>query len=178
VFGLLAANGSAGPDLGPAAAAAGDEKKLAQELPAIEQIEGKKEDGSESDSIHQATNSLSITLCRRADPSCVVGVDNTFVFTIFHRKLYRDWHSTYEPYVMMFRQGAPFNMRGVSKKPIWVRGRKDEKELIYIVSMSWKSKTQRYHGYLDDVLFLSFGVEDKETSAIDVLAADLLKEFA
>ena len=40
--------------------------------------------------------------------------------------------------------------------------------------MSWKDPSRLYHGYLDDVLFLGFGIEDSKTGGIDVLASDLL----
>lgn len=51
-------------------------------------------------------------------------------------------------------------------------------EIWYPPSMSWNSPTQRYHGYMDDVLFLSFGIEDSRPGAIDFLADDLLQDLA
>jgi len=41
--------------------------------------------------------------------------------------------------------------------------------------MSWKGKEQKYHGYLDDALFLAFGIEDSRSGGIDVTAGELLK---
>ena len=32
----------------------------------------------------------------------------------------------------------------------------------------------KYHGYLDDVLYIAFGIEDERTGGIDVRARDLL----
>ncbi|KAK3939330.1 acyltransferase family-domain-containing protein [Diplogelasinospora grovesii] len=169
VFARLGADGSmAGQDLAPFAAAT-DEKCMGRYLPKL---------APELESIHQATNSLSITLCRRADKSCQENDGNTFIFTIFQHKTYYDFHSEYEPYVMMFRQRAPFEIYGISRKPIWIHGRQRSEgrrtDMFYVVSMSWKTRGQKYHGYLDDVLFLSFGIEDKESGGIDVLASDLL----
>jgi hypothetical protein len=51
-------------------------------------------------------------------------------------------------------------------------------EMFYMTSMSWKRHDQKYHGYLDDVMFLAFGIEDTRAGAIDVLAGDLLQDLA
>lgn len=137
---------------------------------------------------HQATNSLAITMCSRRDSLCVQNNDNTFILTIIQEKSYQDWHSVYEPYVVLFKQTAPFAIKSVSKKPIWIHGRKTadderrnpatpvgQKEMLYVTSVSWRDYGQKYHGYLDDVLFLNFGVEDSSAGSIDVVASDLLK---
>ena len=139
----------------------------AQELPGAEE------------SIHQATNSLAVTLCRRADPSCSPDDSNTFVFSIVQFKTFNDDHSTYEPYVMAFRQAAPFALYGISEKPFWIHGRQrypDERlsDMFYVTSISWKTHGQTYHGYLDDVVFVAFGIEDRAAGVIDIRAKDLL----
>ena len=168
-FAKLEADGSVGEDLAPLAALAGDEKCIAKYMPKLT---------TEAESIHQATNSLSITMCQRSDPSCLPDASNTFVFTIFQHKSYHEWHSVYEPYVMLFKQQAPFGLHAISQKPVWIHGRsvtdKGQDEMFYVVSMSWKMRSQKYHGYLDDVLFVAFGIEDKDTAGIDVVAGDLL----
>lgn len=135
------------------------------------------------ESIHQATNSLSVTLCRRADAGCVPDDTNTFIFAVMHHKVYRDFHSVYEPYVVVFRQRAPFEMFAVSSKPVWISGREtvrgsggraDTTEMFYVTSIAWKTKGLKYHGYVDDVLFLAFGIEDEKAAGIDVQAGSLL----
>lgn len=173
-FARLDADGSAGEDLAPLAAG-NDEGCMARYMPAVE---------PESESIHQATNSLSVTMCRRSDPSCLPDASNTFLFAVFQHKSHRDLRSVYEPYVMVFGQDPPFEIHAISKKPIWIHGRrggtgtgngeKVQTEMFYVVSMSWKMRSQRYHGYLDDVLFIAFGIEDKDAAGIDVVAGDLL----
>lgn len=45
-----------------------------------------------AESIHQATNSLMITMCNRADPSCKPTEKNTFIFNIFHWKSFYQFH--------------------------------------------------------------------------------------
>ncbi|KAK8029583.1 hypothetical protein PG993_010874 [Apiospora rasikravindrae] len=170
VFAALQENGAAGPDLAPLAQPV-DEKCLARHLPKL---------APTLESIHQSTNSLAITLCRRTDLSCEPSANNTFVFTIFQHKSFYDFHGVYEPYVLLFRQRAPFEVYGISTKPVWIHGREQQAEprqsqMFYVVSMSWKARGQKYHGYLDDVLFLAFGIEDENTGGIDVLASDLLR---
>ncbi|KAK6213581.1 hypothetical protein QIS74_09583 [Colletotrichum tabaci] len=170
VFAKLNADGSVGPDLAPLAT--GDEACLSKYMPKLP---------PDLESIHQATNSLSVSFCKRRDPTCKATSDNTFIITVFQHKTFYRFHSEYEPYVMVFRQRAPFEVFAVSKKPLWIRGREKRldgsSDMFYVTSMSWKRKDQRYHGFLDDVLFLSFGIEDQRTGAIDVLAEDLLAEL-
>ncbi|KAL1868920.1 hypothetical protein Daus18300_005756 [Diaporthe australafricana] len=174
-FARLSGDGSAGPegDLARLDAAGRDDACLARWLPAP----------APHESIHQATNSLSVTLCRRADTGCVPDDSNTFIFAVLHHKAYRDFHSVYEPYVMVFRQRAPFEVWAVSSRPVWISGRgtvrgtggrQDTTEMFYVTSMAWKNKGLKYHGYADDVLFLAFGIEDERAAGIDVQAGSLL----
>jgi hypothetical protein len=189
VFAKLELDGSVGEDLAPLAAP-NDEKCMAKYMPQV---------GPLLESIHQATNSLSVTLCKRSDPSCEPNDLNTFILTIFQFKNYYSFHSIYEPYVMLFEQKEPFKIHGISAKPIWIHGRRkfrhgenedalikegvegqkrqSQTEMFYITSVSWKSHGQKYHGFLDDVVFLAFGIEDSESAGIDVVVGDLLTDI-
>lgn len=185
VFAQVEMDGSVGLDLAPATAAT-DDVCMARYMPVV---------GKEHESIHQATNSLSITLCQRADPGCKPTPENTFIMHIFHFKSFYDWHGVYEPYVVLFQQQAPFAMHAIGKKPFWVHGREvfteqsgailwqgkelpsRHSEMFYITSMSWKTHGQRYHGYIDDELFISFGIEDSRPAVVDVIAGDLLRDL-
>lgn len=129
---------------------------------------------SDFESIHQATNSLRITLCDREDADCALKEDNTFIFTIYQHKTFYDFHSVYEPYIMLFRQHSPFDIYAMSRLPLWIHGRNGTSELFYVTSMSWKRRGQCYDGYLDDEMFLSFGIEDRASGGIDIHASDLL----
>ncbi|KAI1407677.1 hypothetical protein F5Y13DRAFT_174388 [Hypoxylon sp. FL1857] len=168
VFSKLGSDGSAGSDLASLAIEAGDGLCMEKYIPRLE---------SEYESIHQATNSLSITMCWRSDPICSPSQTNTFIFTVFQYKTFQGFHSVYEPYVMVFRQVSPFQVYGISRKPLWIHGRDAQNRMFYVTSISWKAHGQRYHGYLDDVLFLGFGIEDRDTAGIDVLAGDLLTDL-
>lgn len=175
VFSKVSADGSSvSEDLAPLAAGR-DEVCLRTHLPELK----------ESEHFHQATNSLAITMCKRSDSSCDER-ENTFIFTIFHHKQYYG-HNIYEPYIMMFKQEAPFSIHAISSQPFWINGRgkpgdrsdderpADQPEMMYMTSMSWLAKNNTYHGYLDDELWLSFGIEDTHAGAIDVIAEDLLR---
>jgi hypothetical protein len=185
-FAKLGEDGSAGPDLAPAAV--GDEKCINKH---VGTIFSKKDVPRDNESIHQATNSILITLCKRSDPACKVEDSNTFIMTIFQHKKFYNGHSVYDPYVMLFEQRAPFAIHGLSTKPFWISGRgmpgkwkteegktMDQTQMLYVTSMSWKKAGQKYHGYIDDVLFVLFGVEDAGTGGIDITAGDLLADIA
>jgi hypothetical protein len=152
--------------------------------------------GSTEEIIQQATNSLSITLCRRADPNCIPSDTNTFIMTLFQHNSYFQEHGMSEPYVMLFNRSPPFAVHAISTKPLWINGRsrftkqsgsaiwegredlpENHSEMFYVTSVSWKGHGQKYHGYIDDLLLLSFGVEDSRPAAIDVHAGDLLQDL-
>lgn len=170
-FAKLDSDGSVGPDLAPAVAAQ-DERCMARYLPKLP---------TDLESIHQATNSLKITMCNRSDALCTPDDSNTFIMSIIQHKTYYDWHSEYEPYVILFHQRAPYELYAISKNPIWIHGRRrhsDQRtEMFYITSINWKARGVKYHGYLDDDLFVAFGIEDKHSGAIDVRAAALLVDL-
>jgi hypothetical protein len=183
VFAQLSKDGSVGPDLAPHAAV-NDGACMKRYMPKLE--------SSERERIHQATNSILITLCKRADPACKQDDSNTFVLTIFQVKKSYDGHCVYEPYVVLFQQQAPFAIYGISTKAFWVSGRGkpgewktpednktlDQTQMFYITSVGWKNAGLGYHGYIDDVLFVLLGIEDNDAGGIDVTAGDLLADIS
>jgi hypothetical protein len=188
VFAQLEMDGTVGADLAPAIASK-DQVCMAKYMPQV---------AATQESIHQATNSLSITLCKRKDPKCVPSDSNTFVMHLFHHKSYWDFHGVYEPYVLLFQQTAPFAVHAISQRPLWIYGRnaltndthslqyegreeyipEGHTEMFYVTSISWRTHGQKYHGYIDDPLFLAFGIEDSRSAIMDVLAGDLLQDLA
>ncbi|KAH8751751.1 hypothetical protein BGZ57DRAFT_913293 [Hyaloscypha finlandica] len=171
-------------DLAPLVAS-DDEKCMAAYMP----VPGKDEE------LHQATNSLAIVLCRREDPECNVEA-KTYIMHIYQHKLWHGFHGVYEPYVVLMHRTAPFGIYGLTKKPFWIRGRGgpgrgripkfydaemrkswNQSEMVYITSMNWKEQGRNYVGYLDDVLMLGFGIEDRQSAVMDVTAGDLLKNL-
>lgn len=195
-FAALNDDGTTGPDLAPAVRKS-DQKCMAKYIKP--KIKGKE-------TTHQATNSLEITLCKRSDTTCVPSDSNTILFSIFQRKIFYNWHTYYEPYVMAFQRRAPFGLVGLSMKPLWYEGRprpnmqepvevdasvnvpvepgslleyrmRKGHQMLYTTSISWLRPGQKYHGYLDDVLFIGFGIEDNSTAGTDVLAGDLFLDL-
>ncbi|CAI7619240.1 unnamed protein product [Penicillium pancosmium] len=182
VFAKLELDGSVGPNLALATAAS-DQACLKRFLP---------ESTSVTESIHQATNSLAITLCARSDQSCQPDMTNAFVLFIIQQKTLHGLHPVYEPYVVLAQRSMPYEIYAVSSKPIWIFGRKtaaeksdissstlfsEDSEMLYVTSISWKSQGRKYHGFIDDTLFLAFGREDSAAGGIDVTAKDLLAEL-
>ncbi|KAK5105747.1 hypothetical protein LTR62_002183 [Meristemomyces frigidus] len=194
-FAELDFNGAVGEDLA-LKTAADDEACMAQYMPSV---------GPDHESIHQATNSLSITMCRRADPKCKPTDTNTFIITfsstklILQNKSYYTFHGIYEPYIILLQSRPPFAIYGISQRPLWIHGRnalspethslqyegrpasdipEGHTEMFYVTSISWKGHDQKYHGYVDDVLLLAFGIEDARSGGIDVKAGDLLQDIA
>ncbi|KAJ5128184.1 hypothetical protein N7448_008963 [Penicillium atrosanguineum] len=182
VFAKLELDGSVGPNLALATANS-DQTCLKRFLLQSE---------NPTESIHQATNSLAITLCALSDQSCQPDTTNTFVLFIIQQKTLRGLHPVYEPYAVLTRRSMPYEIYAVSSKPIWIFGRKiaakksdvpsstlfsDDSEMLYVTTISWKSQGQKYHGYIDDTLFLAFGREDSAAGGIDVTARDLLAEL-
>ena len=189
VFAQLGIDGDVGEDLAPFAAAK-DQVCYAKYMPHV---------APELEYLQQATNSLEITLCRRKDAGCIPDDSNTFIMHMFHIKSIYDDHAVYEPYMLLFQRTAPFAIHAISQQPFWIHGREqltvesgsiafegkkesdipeDHPERFYVTSMTWKSHGQKYHGHIDDVLFLGFGVEDSRAGAVDVLAGDLLQDLA
>ncbi|KAM0260818.1 hypothetical protein ACHAQJ_002585 [Trichoderma viride] len=168
-FAQINADGSVGADLA-VFTEADDAKCIAKYMPMVL---------NSFESIHQASNSLKVTMCKRTDAICIANESNTFIFTIWQRKTFYHFHGVYEPYLMLFQEQAPFAMHAVSKKPLWIHGRqhhldRDTSDMFYVTSISWKSPGVTYHGYLDDELFIGFGIEDRESGAIDMTAEELM----
>lgn len=168
-FAQLHEDGSVGESLASKVAKQ-DQQCLKQYLPALL--------NPQMETLFQATNSLAITLCRRSDTSCTPDEDNTFLFAIFQHKTSFNTHTTYHPYAVVFKQRAPFELWGVGSRPIWISGRRTfpngDTEGLSPTSISWKGKDQRYRGYVDDILFLTFSIDGLKSGGIDVLAGELL----
>jgi hypothetical protein len=182
VFAKLAVDGSVGPDLAPATAA--------HDAQCMEKLMPKIRAKPFPEWLHQATNSLAVTLCRRADPTCHATQDNTFILALFQTKTFY-YHGVYEPYFMLFQQTAPFAVYGITTVPVWYHGRgkphgnwtegttkpKDQSQMIFTTSISWKTPGKMYHGFLDDEVLIGFGVEDQASAGMDVVMGDLLADL-
>jgi hypothetical protein len=85
-----------------------------------------------SSHVHQATNSLSVTLCSPEDTTrqqaedgaekCETTDENTFLMHIFHAKTNDDkvnnGQQLYEPYVVLLQRSAPFGIHSIGRLPL------------------------------------------------------------
>jgi hypothetical protein len=173
VFAELSSDGTVGGNIGLLSK---DDACLKALLPPL--------DRSAGETIHQSTNTLALTLCNRG--TCTPDDDNTILISIFHKKNYKYFHAEYEPYLLAFSPKAPFGVIGISSKPFWIQGRQVARrppgyhgpygrtEMLYVVSMSWRSPKQSYQGFLDDSILLSLGIQDKTCAAADIYGSHLL----
>ena len=69
---------------------------------------------------HQATNSLRLALCNRADPDCTPRGYNEVYFSLIHRKMKNplELPLRYERFFIVWSAQPPFSMIGVSRYPI------------------------------------------------------------
>jgi hypothetical protein len=196
-FAALHSDGSVGPNLAPIAANT-DDTCMSKYMPSMGVRNATGAGPVEYEAVHQASNSLSITLCKRSDPACSPTQHNTYIMTIFQHKAFYSWHAEYHPYVMLFQQRAPFAIHAISQKGIWINGRgtlsqqtdayewrgqerempKAHSEMFFVTNISWKRHGQMYHGFIDDELFVGFGIEDTRSAGIDIVAGDLLRDMA
>ncbi|KAL2188190.1 hypothetical protein L209DRAFT_682265 [Thermothelomyces heterothallicus CBS 203.75] len=170
-YAKLEAHGKTGPDLAGKTAKS-DTKCLRRYLPKL---------SDKSQSIRQATNSLRVTLCSRAEAKCTPHDGNTFIMTLVQHQTDFVHHSEYEPYVVLFRQHPPFELYAVSRRPLWISGRTCREglpvDIVSVTSVNWRDRGLNYHGYLDDVVMLAFQYGNRHSAGIDVRAGDLLVDL-
>lgn len=189
VFAELDIDGSVGPNLASIATTR-DQLCMAKYLPRL--------DADAAERIQQATNSLSITLCKRRDPLCTPTEANTYIMHVFHLASAVDGHAVHEPYLLLFAQTPPFALVAVSQRPYWIHGRdvlsansssiqyvgraaeipEGHTERFSVTGLSWKTHGQKYHGFIDDTVLLGLGIEDSKAGGIDVSAGDLVEDLA
>lgn len=126
--------------------------------------------------IHQATPLLSLTLCRRG--MCQPTQNNTVLLGMYHK--HSEWpYLWYQRRVAVYRATPPYNMLSVSKELVYL-GEDDGKftwtgSMVYFVN-SAEIPLNRSHGFLDDEIWLSYGIKDRVSGWIDVTAIDLVAD--
>ncbi|KAF2102939.1 hypothetical protein NA57DRAFT_52481 [Rhizodiscina lignyota] len=126
--------------------------------------------------IHQGTPVLSMTLCNRGE--CEPNIHNTVNFGIIQPKYVKplNW---YEPRIATWNITRPFEWRSISKR-LTYHGTKS-REYVYTMHMSYFFNTtsppeNRAHGFLDDEIWLGFGVADSRGAFMDVDARELMAD--
>lgn len=126
---------------------------------------------------HHATPLLRATLCRRGE--CVPDIHNTVLFGFIHIKYHPLPYLFYERRAITLNITSPYEYISVSK-PLTYSGT-NQADPIFTTSAAWDHPTKKNglglnHGYLDDLVLVSFGVYDYGSAYIDLLARDVLTD--
>lgn len=126
--------------------------------------------------LHQATPILRVTLCNRGE--CLPSIHNTVLFGLIHKRNERP-HLWYDRRIVTWNITSPFEYRSVSKRLVYPGARHDD--YVWTGSMTYNFDPSaipldRSHGYLDDEIWLAFGIKDAEAGWLDVDARQLLDD--
>ncbi|KAF4977607.1 hypothetical protein FZEAL_5891 [Fusarium zealandicum] len=134
--------------------------------------------------VHQSTPMLSVTLCNRGE--CEPSKNNTVMIGMVQQRYDPPGYSWtwYDHRIAVYSAAAPFNMMSVSKK-LTYHGEADGKghytwtgSMIYYVNGRGDDDLpqNRSHGYLDDEIWLSFGIGDSAPGWLDIKAKELVTD--
>ncbi|KAJ3520936.1 hypothetical protein NM208_g13513 [Fusarium decemcellulare] len=129
--------------------------------------------------VHQSTSMLMLTLCDRG--KCEPHDGNTVMLGMVHRRYDTTSYpwSWYDRRMVVYAAISPYKMMSVSKKLIY-HGEADGRYIWTGSMVYFKNHTgilyNRSHGFLDDEVWLSFGINDEATGWLDVEARDLIKD--
>ncbi|KAK9364924.1 hypothetical protein V1509DRAFT_634771, partial [Lipomyces kononenkoae] len=90
--------------------------------------------------IHQATNSLRVTLC---DFPCIPTIHNTVIVELMHLKYKNGYEIFYRRYAIIMNATAPFNIIGRTGNLMYAGA--DERTMLYTVSITWDHEHYRDH---------------------------------
>ncbi|RMJ17185.1 hypothetical protein BHE90_002466 [Fusarium euwallaceae] len=126
--------------------------------------------------VHQSTPMLSLTLCKRGE--CEPHEHNTVMIGMVQMRydppeFTNTW---YDHRIIVYSAVAPYTMLSVSKK-LTYHGETNSK-YIWTGSMVYHGNQpeQRSHGFLDDEVWLSFGIGDSAPGWLDVPAKELVSD--
>ncbi|KAM0543460.1 hypothetical protein ACHAPJ_012324 [Fusarium lateritium] len=124
--------------------------------------------------VHQSTPMLSLTLCKRGE--CEPAPNNTVIMGMVQMRYDPPQYTNtwYDHRIVVYSPIAPFNMMSVSKK-LTYHGETNSK-YIWTGSMVYHGDQpkQRSHGFLDDEIWLSFGIGDSSPGWLDIKAEELV----
>lgn len=125
--------------------------------------------------VHLSSPMLSLTLCNRGD--CEPTPENTVMIGLVHHHQDPLW---YDRRIAAYSPVPPFNLLSVSKK-LSYHG-EEEGRWTWTGSMTYfhHHRPDRFpsksHGFLDDEIWLSFGIQDQWGGWIDVEARELVTD--
>jgi hypothetical protein len=125
--------------------------------------------------VHQSTPMLSLTLCNRG--ACERSTRNTVALGMVQRRYDRPAapYTWYDRRIAVYEAEPPYRMLSVSKK-LTYHGETDG-TYIWTGSMTYRSGTRfppSNHGFLDDEIWLGFGVGDAAAGWLDISASELV----
>ncbi|RBR11212.1 uncharacterized protein FIESC28_09096 [Fusarium coffeatum] len=128
--------------------------------------------------VHQSSPMLSVTLCNRG--TCEPNEQNTIMMGIVQRR--QDPPNApftwYDRRVAVYESAPPYRMISVSKK-LTYHGESDGR-YVWTGSMSYYTNQTVFppsnHGFLDDEVWLGFGIKDAAAGWLDVRARDLVAD--
>jgi hypothetical protein len=125
--------------------------------------------------VHQSTPMLSVTLCDRGD--CHPSPENTVLIGMVQRRY--DFPTWYDRRIATYASVPPYNMLSVSKK-LTYHGETETGTYAWTGSMVYYTHHRHFpppnHGFLDDEIWLSFGIKDADGGWIDVRARELIDD--
>ncbi|KAF4457074.1 hypothetical protein FALBO_15270 [Fusarium albosuccineum] len=126
--------------------------------------------------VHQSTPMLSLTLCDRG--TCEPHEHNTVMLGMVQMRYDPPEYTNtwYDHRIIVYSAVKPYTMLSVSKK-LTYHGETNSK-YIWTGSMVFHGKQpeQRSHGYLDDEVWLSFGIGDSAPGWLDIQAKELVAD--
>ncbi|KAK9316601.1 hypothetical protein V1522DRAFT_259539 [Lipomyces starkeyi] len=104
-----------------------------------------KDHKSQANDIHQATNSLRVTLC---DFPCIPTIHNTVIIELMHMKYKNVYELFYRRYAIIMNATAPFNIIGRTGNLMYAGT--DERTMLYSVSITWDHEHHSEHDEWDE----------------------------
>ncbi|KAH8170042.1 hypothetical protein LIA77_10586 [Sarocladium implicatum] len=125
--------------------------------------------------IHQSTPMLSVTLCNRG--ACQPTPSNTVLIGMVQRRY--DHPTWYDRRIVTYASQPPYQMLSVSKI-LTYHGESETGTYAWTGSMLYYTHHRHFpppnHGFLDDEIWLSFGIKDADGGWMDFRAEELVKD--
>ncbi|KAJ4251490.1 hypothetical protein NW762_011477 [Fusarium torreyae] len=128
--------------------------------------------------VHQSSPMLSLTLCNRG--TCEPNEQNTIMLGMVQRRSDPPAapFTWYDRRIAVYEAAPPYRMVSVSKK-LTYHGEMDGR-YIWTGSMSYYTNQTEFppsnHGFLDDEVWLGFGIKDAAAGWLDIRARDLVAD--
>ncbi|KAK9319892.1 hypothetical protein V1517DRAFT_25362 [Lipomyces orientalis] len=131
----------------------------------------------QANNIHQATNSLRVTLC---DFPCIPTIHNTVIIELMHMKYMNKLELFYRRYAIIMNATAPFDIIGRTGNLMYAGT--DENVMLYTVSMAWDHENYRQHEDWNETVhgghWFFDEVEERERKAAEQMSKTLDVENA